>query len=881
MKKKWIAGCVFLGVGAAAVIIVPAAVIATQTQVSSNNNNSKPSTPSTQIPSTVPEDDNWSDVTLPTQTYENEQSYQQNQDATYQIPQSTGSMVTDLAYTTYGTQDQYLSSDEADQENFLDHIQDTFLFTGGSDVYSDFNKLGTAKNFIGLFEENVRWTYTYHAANQIPETYSTIGRFCFDTSKPGQTLADINNDWTNKVSKFDPQNVIYIVGQEDIGSTSTVVDSTTLSNYETQLKTFILNGLKFRNNTSTVQIIKHWKVASTYSNATIFNENVDQYNQAVDKVVSEIGSSDPEAVTRILVVNPNSGTVPYAGGSTMINFDPSVNPTWFDSDGISLSRIGGNYLAFLLYYSGNPEFQSGLTNTDGQKSTWKASQWVDYSQTLTNAVPLDWSYDKSKNNENLKVATAADSTASGTYLMSVVCPDGSSGDQVSYQIEFKDAGLIIKGTATLSNSLGFTIHTIGAYDTTTVSPITNEDYTNNYVLTVFNKDGQPYNKYEGNLVSGAAVTTTQTLTAAQQRFMNEFNDPSKPLTWCFLGDSTDHGAVYTQGFDDLAKVTEKSVKQDWGRWDDTFINVAMSGDFTNRAVDPYLIQSRITKYKPDVLSITLGVSDGVNVSYTTEDGKTVLQQSQTDEQQFQNNFKTLVEAAKAANPNVVIVVNAIPPTNYVTSSQDRRNIPPTYNAYLEDLFGSANSPYSDYVIYNPNSYDVIDQLYTEYPYIINDGLFYGSDSLHPAADAHLIKAKVFLDALGVDTQNSYLDQYFLEKFTKFTGTTGTNAKSIPNITLANAGNKVVPNLSSFISTFHSDFNPDLNIGQFFISLTNSTSDLTYWLLTGYNPTSNNYLIPYVNSGTYTEDFWATTQEAISTGTEYSVAPASTSTYTQS
>lgn len=879
MKKKWIAGCVFLGVGAAAVIIVPAAVIATQTQVNSNpsNNSSKPSTPST-IPTDVPTDDNWSDVTLPTQTYENNQSYQQNQDTTYPIPQSTGSMVTDLAYTTYGTQDQYLSSDEADQENFLDHIQDTFLFTGGSDVYSDFNKLGTAKNFIGLFEENVRWTFTYHAANQIPETYSTIGRFCFDTSKPGQTLADINNDWTNKVSKFDPQNVIYIVGQEDIGSTSTVVDSTTLSNYETQLKTFILNGLKFRNNTSTVQIIKHWKAASTYSNATIFNENVDQYNQAVDKVVSEIGSSDPEAVTRILVVNPNSGTVPYAGSSTMINFDPSVNPTWFDSDGISLSRIGGNYLAFLLYYSGNPEFQSGLTDTDGQKSTWKASQWVNYSQTLTNAVPLDWSYDKSKNDENLKVATAADSTADGTYLMSVVCPDGSSGDQVSYQIEFKDAGLIIKGTATLSNSLGFTIHTIGAYNTSTVSPITGEDYTNNYVLTVFNKDGQPYNKYEGNLTSGTAVTTTQTLTAAQQRFMKEFNDPSKPLTWCFLGDSTDHGAVYTQGFDDLAKVTEKSVKQDWGRWDDTFINVAMSGDFTNRAVDPYLIQSRITKYKPDVLSITLGVSDGVNVSYTTEDGKTVLQQSQTDEQQFQNNFKTLVEAAKAANPNVVIVVNAIPPTNYVTSSQDRRNIPPTYNAYLQDLFGSANNPYSDYVIYNPNSYDVIDQLYTEYPYIINDQLFYGSDSLHPAADAHLIKAKVFLDALGVDTQNSYLDQYFLEKFTKFQSYSGND---VPNITLANSGNEVVPSFTSWISSWNSTFNSKVGIGQFFLSLTNSTSGLTYWLLTGYNPTSNSYLIPYVDSGTYTENFWATTQIAISSSIEYSVAPASTSTYIQS
>lgn len=857
MKRKRLLGCIFLGVGAAAVVAVPAIVIS-QVFNTSSTNSSKNQSPS--IPKTVPTGNDWSDITLPVQTYQNQQSYTQNQDSTYPIPETTGSMVTDLAYTTYGTEDQYLSTNTADQETFLDHIQDTFLFTGGSDVYCDFNTLGTAKNFIGLFEENLRWTYTVR--DNIADTYSTVGRFCFDTSKPGQTLEDINNDWENKVSKFDPQNVVYIVGQEDIEKTSTAVDSTTLSNYEAQLKTFILNGLKFRNNTSTVQIIKHWKAASTYSNATIFNENVDSYNQAVDQVVSEIGASNPDAVKRILVVNPNSNTVPYKGTTTTINFDPSVNPTWFNSDGISLSRIGGNYLAFLLYYTGDP--------------TFTASKWVDFSQTLTNAVPLDWDYDKSKNNENLKVATASDSTASGTYLMSVVCPDGTSGDQVSYDIEFKDAGTIIKGTATLSNSLGFTIHTIGAYNSSSTSPITGQPYTNDYILTVFNKDGVPYNRYEGNLVTGDQTTSTQTLTVAQQKFMAKFNDTSKPLTWCFLGDSTDHGANYTQGFDDLAKVTEKSVKQDWGRWDDTFINVAMSGDFTNRAVDPYLIQSRITKYKPDVLSITLGVSDGIKAYYDKQADGSYLQESYTDEQQFETNFETLVEAAKAANPDVIVVVNAIPPTNYVTSSQDRRDIPPTYNQYLEKIFGSADSPFSDYVIYNPNSYNDIEQLYTEYPYIINDGLFYGSDSLHPAADGHLVKAKTFLDALGVDTQNSYLDRYFLEKFTKWTGS---SSNQVPNVTLAQSGNIVVPNFTSWIKSFQSSFNTSLNIGQFFLSLTNSTNDLTYWVLTGYNVTSNTYQIPYVDSGTYTENFWATTQTALSTSAEYSIAPAATSTIT--
>lgn len=88
----------------------------------------------------------------------------------------------------------------------------------------------------------------------------------------------------------------------------------------------------------------------------------------------------------------------------------------------------------------------------------------------------------------------------------------------------------------------------------------------------------------------------------------------------------------------------------------------MNGDFTNRAVNPYLIESRILKYKVDILSINLGISDGIIASF---DGG--IQTTLTNKEQFQNNFKKLINAAKNANPNVVIVVNAINPNNYVTS----------------------------------------------------------------------------------------------------------------------------------------------------------------------------------------------------------------------
>lgn len=831
--KKNILGCFSLLATGFLVIAVPSITIS---QVFSENKNS---TSALKPPESIPSNTSWSNITLPEQTYVNEQSYKTNIDSTYPLPKTTGNLVTDIAYKKLGSEDDYLSNDPVRQEIFLNCIQDTFLFTGGSDVYSDWDTLGSAKNFIGLFEENVRWKYTIR--NTIAETYSTVSRFCFDTAKLDQTLKDINDNFDEKVAKFDPQNIIYVVGREDIGNSANVNEST-LSSYENNLKTFILNCLKFRNNTSTVQIIKHWQVTSKYSNSTIFNSNANKYNQVVNKVVGEIAQSNPEIVKRILVVNPT--------------IDPNKNSNYYANDGISLTRIGSNYLALLLYITGDP--------------TKGTSSWTNYSETLSTAQPVEWAYNGTKNNLNLKVGSFKNTN--GTYSLIVTCPDGNANDTVKWSIEFKDAGLIIQDQTTLNASKSFNINDIGVFDSTQISPITGTNYTNDYILTVFNKNGNPYNKFKSNLVysENEFEEKESTLTPVQLRFKEMFEDTSKPLTWTFLGDSIDHGAFYTYGFDDLAKVTEKSIKQDWGRWDDTFINVAMSGDFTNRAVDPYLIESRISKYKADIISINLGISDGIQVSY--DDMYKGIQTTLTDKQQFQNNFKKLVEAAKAANPNVIVVVNAINPNNYNVADQNRKVIPEKYNPYLQELFGSQDSPYSDYVIYNPNSFNWLNQVYTEYPYIINDKLFFGADSLHPSADAHIVKSKAFLESLGLNIENSYLSNYILEQFTKFKGTNDSNR--ISNIEIVSSSNKVVPKFKEWVNNSK---NNAAGIGQIFLTLTNGSR--IYYLLTNYGVSTNSYLIPYVTSGTYTENFWATTKTSLSANKEYSIAPYETSSIT--
>lgn len=102
----------------------------------------------------------------------------------------------------------------------------------------------------------------------------------------------------------------------------------------------------------------------------------------------------------------------------------------------------------------------------------------------------------------------------------------------------------------------------------------------------------------------------------------------------------------------------------------------------------------------------------------------------------------------------MIAINAIPSTSQFTSTQDIRDISLIYNFHLEKIFESADSPFSDYVILIQILIKIFKNLYWLSLLLFNDGLFYESDSLHPAVNGHLIKVKTFLDVfLGVETQN--------------------------------------------------------------------------------------------------------------------------------
>lgn len=85
---------------------------------------------------------------------------------------------------------------------------------------------------------------------------------------------------------------------------------------------------------------------------------------------------------------------------------------------------------------------------------------------------------------------------------------------------------------------------------------------------------------------------------------------------------------------------------------------------------------------------------------------------------------------------------------------------------------------------------------------------------------------------------------YLEQFTQYKGDSN---NKINNINIVASKNSVVPDFEKWVSS-----NSYIDIGQIFLSLKNNNR--IYYLLTNYDALSNEYIIPYITSGTYTENF---------------------------
>lgn len=767
----------------------------------------------------------------------------------YQIPKNLGTAVADSAFA-YGENADRISPLPGDNKKFQDAIENTWLFAGGNDFFSDWDYNKNFKNVVGLFEENIRWTMTSRGGPNPTAPYSSLGRFCINISKPNQTLKEINDNYDFKVKNLDPKNVVVIVGSE-YAETDNIDQS--LNQFENDLRTFVNKALQLRNNTSNLIFMKHWKIPNPSNDETIakYNDNISKLNTRANRILSELNEKQIPRV--VLVDNENLFLdLQYH------DFYEYVNPDY------TLTRIGSNEVAKSILKTIKP--WNSVTNAE-----WTTANWTDYSKTHLNVVPVDWSILNSKNDLMVNVDKVTIENNVATFVISFPNGGVNNGDLVEWMFEYTNLGddkgtVYVKDSAVVNNNQ-ITIENIFVYTSDLYSSSSQTSTVDNsYCLTIFDANQNVFDRVYGNLneVNSNNLNNNQSTqdSDAKTRFIEKFNDKSKPLVWTFLGDSIDHGAFYNQGFDCFPEAVQKCVANDWKRYDDIFINAAQSGNFTNRAVDPYLIQADITKYKADVVSIGLGISDGVS---NTANGQPTF----TTKEQFQTNIKTLINAAISANPEVVVVVNAINPTQY----SGRQNIPTTYNAYLKEMFETTDGSESEFknnVIYNENVYTMLNMYETNYTYTINDQLFLGSDKLHPSGNANTVKALTFLQSLGVEVDNSYISDYMLQQFVWWT-TQGSDQKPIQPIGIdktSSSNNKISPDVNTWSSKFPIGGNANNNnLANIFITYSNQTDGREYLLLTDYAKFSNNYRV-MLGDGEYIVSAWGCSKAPLSSSAQY-------------
>lgn len=207
--------------------------------------------------------------------------------------------------------------------------------------------------------------------------------------------------------------------------------------------------------------------------------------------------------------------------------------------------------------------------------------------------------------------------------------------------------------------------------------------------------------------------TPDTLTTPQQTVKELVEDEEPPATWLFMGDSITHGSAWTGGYDTLAQLFEKFVKDDLDRPQDLVINAGSSGATTASTLSD--LNRRLVKYNPDVVVLMLGTNDAA--------GK-------VSENTYKANLRTILD--KIMDKGAVPVLRTPPPT-----SRDGYAIA-DYAQYIRDV--ANETKYADKVI-------LVDQ-YARWT-SMNWKAVFTRDDLHPDEAGHLWFAHQLIQELGL------------------------------------------------------------------------------------------------------------------------------------
>lgn len=520
----------------------------------------------------------------------------------------------------------------------------TWLFAGGVETQGRFSEIRGARNYVGQFEEYIRWTKA--TANELLRQ-----RYMINVGKAGQDIVTFETKLDSYIESLKPKAVAYMIGKEDYSKGDDGIEA-----FKTALASVINKALAMKENGGYVVIQLPHAVNDAAATA-----NIEKYIAAAEEVIKAV---DEAKLTRVVLMDHYTKTNNETFKSTKLTADGLLN-------------ADGHY-----------EIAKQLaTKTEGMTATFPTlSKWTE------ETAPSEY-IDKAPT-----VTAAAGS-------LSVTIPEGVEGENWKYTVTVN--GAQISGTATDAT---FTITDLPADEA--------------YELSVQSADGKKQlNSVYGTIAADAQGGSAQ-LTELQQAVVDKVNGDDS-LTWLFMGDSITHAALWTNGYDGIAQVMEKYVREDLGRADDVFINTGNSSATTTSTIAN--IEQRLTKYTPDIVVIMIGTNDTLS------------------NESYKANLKTIVGKIKETNPDALIVFRSPTPANSGN-----------YNSKIEGGYLDAmKSVASENGIICVDQYTDWKQEFDTYSYLWGGNYYFGSkttaNTLHPGAAGQLRVAQQLIEACGLNT----------------------------------------------------------------------------------------------------------------------------------
>ena len=210
-----------------------------------------------------------------------------------------------------------------------------------------------------------------------------------------------------------------------------------------------------------------------------------------------------------------------------------------------------------------------------------------------------------------------------------------------------------------------------------------------------------------------------------QRITAMLADKERGITWVFIGGSITQGARHTLGSRSYPEHFAERVRWEMSRYQDVVINTGVTNDTTDGALRQ--LESRILRFKPDVVSIMYGLNDCV----AGEAGR----------ETFHGNLVELISRVREAG--AIPLLHTPNPIQPKGASWAKRSDLPAYLEIIREVAAAEQAAFVDHFLHWR-------QLKPE----ANDLAPWFNDALHPNAFGHRELANETFRVLGVFSADS-------------------------------------------------------------------------------------------------------------------------------